>query len=123
MTGIAQMFRELDGRDRYEMQLELWSWRQRARKAEIDRDWKRANPGKVYAYVKAWRKRRPDLLRAQRKRSNASRLARMPERVAQLKREAQKRKRAKRPEHYRELNRKNQAARRARLKALVSNAA
>lgn len=50
MTGIQQMFSDLMGHDAYDLQLEMWCWRQRAARAEYFKDWRQANREHVRAY-------------------------------------------------------------------------
>lgn len=44
MTGIAEMFAALDGRDRYEYQLTIWAVLAAAARAEHVKAWKASNP-------------------------------------------------------------------------------
>lgn len=55
MIGIAEMFAEFDGYNRYESTLETWIREQRVRLREYQRDWYWNNRGHVLSYLKAWR--------------------------------------------------------------------
>ena len=68
MTGIAEMFAELDGYDRMAIALEIYAVRQRHAAVERVRDWRQANPEKFrqQAHAKhnrAWRARNRDKVR------------------------------------------------------------
>lgn len=79
MTGIADMFAELDGSARHHEQLELFVWRQRRARAEANRSywqrWVAANPDKAREKrrrdSRAYRKRHPDKAAAARNRWRA----------------------------------------------------
>lgn len=81
MTGIEEMFAELDGYGRFWSDLEVWAAKQIAariahhadpwsRRAAVirTREWRKQNPERARALrhqsVKAWRKRNPDKVRA-----------------------------------------------------------
>jgi hypothetical protein len=115
VIGIAEMFAELNGYQRYEDALDSWSSRRdaymreyradpfRRRKAvETMRAWRKANPERAREQsrlqMRRWKERNPDAYRAWQKRTK-------------------ERYRQRHPEKVRERNRRNQAARRARLKA------
>jgi hypothetical protein len=65
VTGIAEMFAELDGRDRYDLELaRLFAWQRATRNAksvERMRRWRKQNPDKMRAQsrrgIKRWRDR------------------------------------------------------------------
>lgn len=114
MTGIAEMFAELDGYDRYEVEVfqhamrraarrREWHSTQQAKRASVERNakWRRRNPEKFASYVKTWRDANPDKFKA-------------------IRRRAAKRAVAKNPEKYRAMWRANAARQRAKRKAAAS---
>lgn len=119
MLGIADMFAEFDGYQRYEAAIEQWADRRREERdayireyrsnainrriaVEKSRAWKKANPGRAREHAReahqAWKLRDPAGYRAWMKRAKA-------------------RYRERHPEKIREWNRKNQLDRRTRLEA------
>lgn len=95
MTGIVELFADLDGRQRYEDALVVWAAFSRARAVENTRQ---------------WRKRNPDKWRISRRNSRKRWLKRNPDKAKAIK----QRYRAKNIERVREWNRRNQRACRAR---------
>lgn len=115
MIGIAEMFAELDGTQRYEHALAVWAVQRaeviRLRRGEPDkrreatertRAWRKANPERALKLSrdahKRWKAKSPEKYRAWNKRAKARRRARYPEKV-------------------RAANTRNQRERRARIRA------
>jgi hypothetical protein len=115
MTGIAELFAELDGYDRYELALAVES----SALAERRRIWQASPQAKAKAVqrVRLWRKANPKHAAELNKRNRKAWVQRNPERAREIKRARMARWRAANLEHVRERDRRNTAAYRARKAA------
>lgn len=125
MIGIAEMFAELDGYDRYDAAIELWGhWYADRRKALLDEY--RADPAKraqAVRRVAVWRTNNRERTREINREAWHRMKVNNPEKYKQKLKKNHARWKAKNPERARELNRQHQAARRARLKAAAMQTA
>lgn len=72
MKGIAEMFAELDGYDRYQESLEVFTTQKRARAVAATAEWRKRNPEKARKNLRAshkrWTQRYPEKAKAGKKR-------------------------------------------------------
>lgn len=75
MKGIAEMFAELDGRQRYVDAFEIHAARARSDAVERTAQWRKANPKRAREILRAskrrWEARNPEHARASRRRRSA----------------------------------------------------
>lgn len=119
MIGIAEMFAELDGYDRYEAALEIWSRARHAERIEYLREYESnpINKARANARVRRWRTNNPERAQANARRARETWRRKHPEAFKAKERRRRQNYRKQHPDKVREWNRKHQAARRARLKA------